>query len=833
MNASLPITPPRPRATSAELLPRASAEVPAFTARAYADLLGLSQRAIRKRLGDTFHTKTVRGQQACCWPLDDLPEEWRKRLEAGAESSGFRTAADFLTSCETVKRWAPRKPWSDVAVRFRAEATLWRDVLADIMPRWLAGESRAVLLSLAADRHLKITGRTVKSARIDYVALRTEERAAGSNGFDGPALYLDESAFDVHAPQPASRNWFEHFQSLKEKLHPVNHGCPTPEDRAEIFHEAFVILEELENLHTAEATIREISRALTDFLLERFPALARTTESLRAKLRQDRPRWIAGGRTPNALADQRRIKSGNFRRPDFSKDEREIAKLAVQLDGNESGARRLLEDQGKLSPEFVAFYPLDQRVNKSALPHTVRRNITGLVEATVPLRSGPKTLRDQGPYITRDWGNVRPGDRFVFDDVKWNHPFRYQQPDGTWDVTCGECLIGVDALTDYPLPFLLLARTGYNGLHLRRLFSRVHDRVGLPHEDLQLEGGTWESRFVVGEDAGWDSVHWRDFERGLNDPRIGINVVHSRIHRAKTIEGYFHHVQDRMRCIPGFVGFNERDYKNEHMQKLIARARRQDAEALAQFPTQEQWRDWIVQILKEFAHTPRNGARIPGRTAAEAWNEALLARPLRKLGEDVRHILDTHAKIARLDPKRGIVIKVPGFKNPICYVNDQTSALVARGERHVRVRIDLEHPERLTVSNMKGTHRFAVQGQVADATRASDEELAVLAKMRRAHQAPARALFGEIQHEVRSNIVRDDQHDAATKEDGRFHRETMTAFKADQSSEDQEIADLKRRATKLGLNLKGDLSDSRRRSAIAMELRGRELQTKTLPSPLE
>jgi hypothetical protein len=244
-------------------------------------------------------------------------------------------------------------------------------------------------------------------------------------------------------------------------------------------------------------------------------------------------------------------------------------------------------------------------------------------------------------------------------------------------------------------------------------------------------------------------------------------------------------LQDRSRDIPGFVGFNEREYKMERMQKLIARARRGDEEALAQFPTQDQWRDKIRSVMEEHRHEPGNGARLMGQSPAEAWNASQLATPLKKLPADAAHVVSTHEKIISLGP-RGLRVTLPGKEAVICYCNEHTDRLIERGERRVRVLINLEAPEQITCFDMKGLTRFTVRGQIADAKDATREQLKELASMRRAHRSSAKALIGEIQHDVKSFIVRTGQHDEATLEEGRFHRAAAEAHEA-QETEEQKL----------------------------------------------
>ena len=124
---------------------------------------------------------------------------------------------------------------------------------------------------------------------------------------------------------------------------------------------------------------------------------------------------------------------------------------------------------------------------------------------------------------------------------------------------------------------------------------------------------------MTGDNRQGTPVHWREAENGLCGLGLQLSVRHATTPRAKPIEGLLRILQERMRCIPGFVGFNEREYDAERMQPLIARAHRGDAAALEQFPTGAEWRDRISAVLGEFAHDPQNGKMLEGQSPAEAW----------------------------------------------------------------------------------------------------------------------------------------------------------------------------------------------------------------------
>ena len=140
---------PRPRATVATVLRSSGETTTNYTARQFAGWLGLSEKAIKKRLPDISAACDVRGQKAKAWPVEILPVEWRKRLQSLATVRGFRSIHDLLTSENSRPRWTPDKPWTEVEERFQKDAVHWRDALSDIMPRWVSGESRSELLILA------------------------------------------------------------------------------------------------------------------------------------------------------------------------------------------------------------------------------------------------------------------------------------------------------------------------------------------------------------------------------------------------------------------------------------------------------------------------------------------------------------------------------------------------------------------------------------------------------------------------------------------------------------------------------------------------------------
>lgn len=798
-----------------------------FTAAQMARALGISKREVLRVLGSVpAAVLPVRGGEAKGWPISALPAHWLAQLAAAAPRGCFRDVEHLLLAAP--QKWLPCDrtgrvvPLSEVSGKHSTRASALR---SSLLPALAAQHELdgAELLALAR-RH----GYSKSEKQFARDLVRVTERDRGMEDWTRIELYLEESAFrhpKVQAAPARESARYSHHELAVIVGALENKAAPTADDRAWLFHESFTRYEHLVRAQPADE--RTIKATLIDYLAAAVPTLSDSRPALHRLFNRKLTQWIEGGRATAALSDNRQLASGNFRRPDFSADEAKLRDQAILLGGDEAKAYTLLRERGTLSAEFCDYYPHDPRRVGSGIGKVTRERITLQVEAVVPLMRGPRTARMAAPFVKRDWSDTQAADWLCADDVSWNHYFKQRLPDGRWEILRGECLVLVDLLTDYPITFLLIAGN-YNGQHVRSLFLKGHDLIGLPRVGYWLERGVWKSRFVVGEkrrsdgDCAWQPAHWRNFENGLRDPRLGLDFHHATTPRSKPIEGLFHHLQDRMRAIKGFVGFGERIEQMERMQKLIARAHRHDESALAEFVTQDEWSGAITRVLEEHMHRPGRGERLAGRTPAEAWRESVMGSGLRQLAPESRHLLATHEKVVSLHPTRGIVIKVPGQKALVCYCNEDTQKLIAAGERVVRVWVNVENPLLITCCNMKRTHFFSVNGQAAPATTATREHLSALAADRRAHSAPARAIFGQLNHEVVSTIARDDEHDEQTKEEGRAAAQHAAEYREEESAEQREIRSLRRRVEKSGLRINVDLSSARARRALKLELDGIE-----------
>jgi hypothetical protein len=806
------------------------------TAAQIARAASLTRQAVHAGLE---RTAPAQAGPPAAWRFADLPLDWQLEITRRGVKRGFENGEAFLASLPLVP-WSAPLPWDRVPSKEQAKAVKLQKALARALALRGDGATPAGQAEAAGLADFKTQfGYLISARHWRRLLLRTVERDGGEENWQRLEIYLDDRAFATPTPKrDVLRNEYQH-RELDEMLSTLeNRQNPTVEDRKflwdAVFHHYEHHTDELTDTPQGNRERRLFRASLVHYLFQAFPerTLCATKPSLKRRFGEKLIQWRAGGRTPGALEDKRHVESGRFRSIRFEEDSTKILERASRLDwdinrafelllaegklsifakdlkalwerailhdGSISLAYRLLHEEGKFSREFCEFYPYDVRTAKSEVPAAVRDAVAPLVKMSLALRRGPWQAKMEGPYIQGEHLEA-PGDWFCADDLCWNGYFRDQRPDGRWRILRGECLLMSDYRTGYPLDFLLIAGH-YNGEHVRSLVLRVHDRIGLPRFGFKFENGVWKSRLVVGDNLQGTPVHWRETENGLRSAELKLEVRHARARNPRgkaTLEGSLRILQERMRCIPGFIGFNERTDKREREQELIARANNGDMEALRQFPTQAEWAATISKVLERFANDPQNGETLQGKSPAEAWAEEVRNRPLRRLPDEIRYILSTHRKEITVR-QEGIILTIRGRRR--IYFNEHTGLLIGR---RVLAFYNLEMPELLTVSDMDRKNYFTVRAVKLPAMTATREQLAEANRLRKAHMAPARSIFGGIKHEVVSTITRDNEQGEQARDLGRFHNEAMAQAKAQDAERGRKMRKLQVKAARAGVELAG------------------------------
>ena len=103
-----------------------------------------------------------------------------------------------------------------------------------------------------------------------------------------------------------------------------------------------------------------------------------------------------------------------------------------------------------------------------------------------------------------------------------------------------------------------------------------------------------------------------------------------------------------MRPLPGFVGFNHRDYNPELLNDFLRRVDAGKEHPREMFLGFNQFRDVLDAELMAYAQEPQNGRWLPGVSPVEVWKNGIgqfpgvASSPLRRLNPSARHLLSTH-----------------------------------------------------------------------------------------------------------------------------------------------------------------------------------------------
>lgn len=798
-----------------------------YTASQIARGLGMKRQAVQRLLSGIASCQVVvKGAPARAWDLAALPVESQARLTSEAERRGYRNTEQLLSS--TPERWEPPIPLSSISRDFIDKASQLRDAMAATLARVndfiISTED---LCSAGAADYMRVFGAPISSRHFRRLLDRVIQRDGGSGDWTRLDLYIDESAFAKPASHPEQ---YQHRELDALIPHLENSAAPTPADRAYLFDAAFHHYEQLtESLGESvehERARRTAKYSLIGYLHCTLPGLSKSASSLRRLFELNLQRWRDGNRVPQALQDKRADNSGKVGRKLCAQCRPLVVGGAVDLDGDLSQAWRRLQLGGKLCGDCASIGAFDVRRTKSQVPKSVRRDVEPDIKSALPFRRGPKHARLISPYVRRDWSDIGPGDWAECDDMTPNHVTHGAVEILTWDedksgrpfVGRMEVLVQIDRRTDYPWAYLIVLgdpatplspqrKATYNSVHCRLLFLRGHDSLGLPHAGggYVLENSVWRSRLIDGPRLQhWNASSWVNTETGLKDPRVGLTIHHALPGnpRSKVIERMFLSLQNRMRCRPGFVGFNEREDKREQMQDFINRVKAGKEHPGNEVPSISEFRKMLDDDLTAHAEEPQNGQRLPGVSPREAFfngidgKPGVANRPLRQLGADARFLLSSHERRLPVTAQ-GIRFKAGGaefvFWGP---------ELEPFKHQEIIVRFNFEEPELLTCQAPDGTP-FTVKARILPSSTATQEQLAETGKARASWMRQGKLLYDNLPHPFRSTIVRDNEQTEETKELGRFHNVETEKFREKKTASTRALRKAQREASQLGIRVSG------------------------------
>jgi hypothetical protein len=744
MNAVTTSTPGKPQ--PGEALP---AQIPknvirenrqqAFTLARIADAAGLSKSAVQYYLKDVAADSVaiVNGNVASAWLFSTLPARLQEKVEACARATG---CADGYALLCLALAWTPRVRLADAPQTAVEEAAKRRAALLPFLDRLdREDRSQAQLEADGIAAWQREFGAPISGRRFRQWVSEIARRAATGRDWSDLELYM--SGKTPRRKNPAQAASFDH-SPLSHRFAFANPSEPSREERQLAFAYAFAHLQAL--CENQPNRVKDIRKSVFNFMWTHAPALAKSRAALKRNFDRLFALWKEGGRKPSAIADQRATESGNFRIETLEADLQLITAEAWRHDGKVSIAIRKLRRENKLSARFIQRYTIDPRRNKSYVAASIRKEIKSRLSGLLAHRAGLWRANMAGPRIARDHSGYRPGDFFAADDCTFNIYWHYTDDAGRPAVARGQVLLFIDCRSFYPLGYVMV-RGSYTGETIRRGMLHIHDRFGLPHRAFIFEKGAWESRLLKGENrTGF--LGWSEYEMALAERGLGVELRNVTTPGAKLIETVFNPLQQNQRNLPGFIGFNEREYGQEKLQEIIGRVRRGTCDPAKYLLSEDQWMQELDRTLDVFMHEPQTGDLLRGQTPAEAFQNHA---PLRKLSDNERFLLSTHRVRASVKPD-GLTITIRGKRR--AFYNEELSRYMGR---EVYAWFNIEAPELLTVSDLEMKNHFSVRQHILPAFDATPEQLRAVNRDRAAFNRSAKLRVDAIKHPVRNSITRD------------------------------------------------------------------------------
>ena len=629
------------------------------------------------------------------------------------------------------------------------------------------------------------------------------ENMAQRQGYRDAAAMLTAQS-NQGSPESGPDGKSYNHSALAQRLVFADPAKPTLAEKQNVLEYSYVHFQDL----AADAPGREaeIKGSIIRFLCATAPALAASGAALKRTWYRKYARWIKNGRTPAAVVDGRAAPSEKAWMKELEPDLQLILKEGFEHDGKLAIAIRKLRRADKLSQAFIDRYTLDARRDKSYVARSVRNEIKARLTGLLDYRHSKWAVNMAGPRIEREH-NYNPGDHFAADDVTFNIVFWYIDEHGQPAVTRGKVLLFFDCRSLYPLGYVL-AHGRYNGETVRRAIVIVYDRHGLPHRAFIFEKGVWASRLLVGERPR-DFLGWDQYEMGLRERGLRLELRNVTTPGAKLIEGLFNILQQGQRNERGFVGFNERSYGQEKLQTFIGRVKRGLVHPSTEFHSDVEWRDALDRSIEAYMHEPQNGKLLQGKSPAEMFSTH---QPLRRLPDDARYLLASHRVRAKVK-SNGITITIRGQRRSF-----YSKELGPFHGREVFAWFNIEQPDLLTISTLDGKRFFSVKRQVIPAFDATNEQLAAAHQARNGFLLPPKLLFDQIKHPTRRAITNDNVIDDDARALGAHIRHETEQFEAEQSEEKRALARLARSADAAGIPLRSNVRNPERvREAIEQE----------------
>ena len=578
-----------------------------------------------------------------------MPASIQERLAKVAHAKGYRSPEHLL--CDPPKRWLPSLPIGEVAQYHIEKAMRTRNALRRAISVSLDPYSpRGEWLRLAVEGYRSEFGR-VSERHVCRIVNRVFERDGGVGRFDDVALYLDEK-LSRRAPASTAVARCDEERMIIDRANSISN--PHNPSRTQIELLWCVICEALDLMVGRNVPQKKARRSIVAVLICISVRLAKNETALRDLVKSKYERWVEGGRTLDALRDQRSENSGWHRSPGLPAAvlDKLVGHAIVNCGGRESQAWRELMQAGELPADFHATYTSTPS-RKSYMPTSIRRAVTPEVNRLHAIHRGPREARLQGAHHTRSYAECAAGDWLQSDDLTPPVYFHTLDARGDLSLMRGQFLPMLDVRSAKILGFVLISSAQYDSLAIRDLITRVCLEHGLPRQGFYFEKGLWKSSRIIA--GGKNALPWDEADRGLRG--LGLKLMHAKLPRGKVVENVLGILQNQMERMPGYVGRDESKDKFERAQRDLQLIRAGHEAPEDHLLGEEGITKAFAEIIARYNDEPQEG-RLNGLSPNEAW------RSLQKSGEPLQRFDHRTAWILAHDVRKvrvgrnGITIRI-------------------------------------------------------------------------------------------------------------------------------------------------------------------------------
>lgn len=689
-----------------------------YTATELSAALGLTSRAIRKRLMDApAAVRMVTGKPVDAWPLAALPAEWQTKLAELCERGGYRSAHHLVT--QPGEQWPAPLPLGECAPAAVEKAMKLRTALAGALARRndMTGPE---LATLGLSDYQKTFGHGITVQHWWGLLHRTLKRAGAQEEFHRLELYLDERpARKVEArPVPS-------VEADAARLHRLNVAvslCANPAaltdtEQRSVWEAACATLAAELELGEPPHTAR---RTVLDYLWRHAPGLADTEPALRVAFVRKFARWRDGGFAAVALADKRGAANRKRALPVSQEDlDTLIGHTVFGCDGRVSqGVREGV--QRRLVSEELLGRILHNPASKSYVPAWLRDRVKHEVAMLRDVHHGPTKTRDNGAYLDRCWDSVAALDWYCADDCTL--PVYFYVPDpkakSGFALMRGQFLLMIDTRSTAILGYALMPERNYNARVIRTLITRAADSYGLPRQGFYFERGIWKDAKILTGDKGETDVEWAQAEQGLKE--FGLRFMHAIRARSKPVERVLGALQSYTESEPGYCGREERHDGFESFARLKREIESGKVSPEGRLYSMEQWDARLGELCARYNAEPQQGKHTGGLSPEAALEKFQRAGdPTVRFDARCRYLLAHHKRPVRVTAN-GITLRFG--KQAFNYRNARTGQL--RGQV-VLAWFNPDAPELLTVTDLERRDAFCVErSQSVPALDAPEELLA-------------------------------------------------------------------------------------------------------------